>query len=753
MILGFLLLQSVLIIPSTARVANFPSSVQSADATRQSPARNSSNPPSTPPLAGSSQPSPFRYDEQLGLTFAQNVTSIEYNVTAVEQADPTLGNGPAYLLSGLSNTGYWFQIGLSWNWAPGQNPGIGFDMNYEVFAPNGSSIFPTKGGTGLLSLYGLVNRDDSVLLTAQFTNSEKVVMIVKDLRTGASYSETFGAEGGTYFVGLPYTISNPNGFFTGLMTEWYHQAPYYGQEQKVEYTNAKSGLSSAWMWIDELDTQTHQALFATQTPGLVSYTSNPKLQVLASHSATVYSNAHELITGSLNVALVLNYSTYRGGLGYSPPMLTYVSDGTQMTVALSTMSTAYFLDNGTKWSVTSLLAGSTLTDRWMTNQPTNGTARVSEEIGFIYYSQYYVTFNYEVIGGGSGYSPPIVTYFLFGSPASTLVGVGVWADSGSYYNQTDPLVGSTPNERWSAGSFGQIGFSHAVQITYLREYWTRFNISFVGGFPKGLVFQYSSPRGTSGYGLDGPGAVAGWADANSTWSITLPQDSNERWVNVNSSVGTTGVVNHPIEISLLFQHQYYEIVMPNLAAGGSVSLSSGWYDAGTNLTARATVNPGWMFEGWNGTGSGSQSSSNDTILFIAGKSLGETAIFYSGLNITAMGSVNVSYVFGTRSGTVPAGTSSEVFVDPSAKLMLSATPESLLYSFDRWSGANTSTMSTILLLVKAPESITATSTFNYLAIGTGIVALALAAVVIALAVTKRRATNPKTSEGSDTVAR
>lgn len=88
------------------------------------------------------------YDEQLGLTFTQSFTSLEYNVTAVEQTDPTLADGPAYLLNGLSDVGYWYQVGVSWNWNPGTNPGTGFDMNFEVFDSAGIRYFPPTETVG-----------------------------------------------------------------------------------------------------------------------------------------------------------------------------------------------------------------------------------------------------------------------------------------------------------------------------------------------------------------------------------------------------------------------------------------------------------------------------------------------------------------------------------------------------------------------------------------------------------------------------
>ncbi len=55
-------------------------------------------------------------------------SQLEFNVTAVAQCD-TNGYGPAYLLNGLSNTGYWYQVGINWDWplqTGGYIPGFGF---------------------------------------------------------------------------------------------------------------------------------------------------------------------------------------------------------------------------------------------------------------------------------------------------------------------------------------------------------------------------------------------------------------------------------------------------------------------------------------------------------------------------------------------------------------------------------------------------------------------------------------------------
>ena len=138
-------------------------------------------------------------------------------MTAVAQTDPTLDTGPGYLLNGLADTGYWYQVGLSWNWSPGQYPGTGFGMNYEVFDPFQNSIFPLGGGGGVAAFTGTVNAGDTVLLNLYFSNSNSnsnssdVVMSATDTNTSAFASETYSSHGGACFLGSPGSVANSNG--------------------------------------------------------------------------------------------------------------------------------------------------------------------------------------------------------------------------------------------------------------------------------------------------------------------------------------------------------------------------------------------------------------------------------------------------------------------------------------------------------------------------------------------------------------
>lgn len=258
------------------------------------------------------------YDEQLGTTFNQDFPSLGYNVTAVNQSD-VYGYGPGYFLNGLSNQGYWYQVGLCYDW-PYNDGGYsqGFHFIYEVFNTNGASVFP-RGGAGLSPFTGPVYSDDSILLDLNFS-SGNVIMQAQDWNTGATAQATYGASGATYFSGLT-TPANSNGFFTGLMTEWYHADPYLGGEAAVTYSNYNSSLSSAFMWMDEYDPSnlSWTGSWSAYTPAPVQYSPDLyQLQTFSSHGATECSNAYELITGSSihDVSVQLSLAKTIVGEGY-----------------------------------------------------------------------------------------------------------------------------------------------------------------------------------------------------------------------------------------------------------------------------------------------------------------------------------------------------------------------------------------------------------------------------------------------------
>lgn len=259
------------------------------------------------------------YDEQVGLTFAQNFTGLAFNVSAVAQTDPSTDVGPAYLLNGLTESGYWYQVGISYNWpGSGGTPLTGFRMNYEVFSSHTpyycqGSVFPTACGGGIDSLN--VNAGDLVQISLTFSGGN-VIMATRDWNTSSTGHENYSSEGATHFVGLPGNVSDTNGFFTGLMTEQYYSSPNFGAGEPTRYLQSSLDISAAMMWMDEFDTYPYQPVFSDQTPYSVSFAEAGSFQYFSSHGTAEVANGRELVTGLTPVRVpTLSAST---SSGFSP---------------------------------------------------------------------------------------------------------------------------------------------------------------------------------------------------------------------------------------------------------------------------------------------------------------------------------------------------------------------------------------------------------------------------------------------------
>jgi len=243
-------------------------------------------------LAGHVGGSVGNYDEQLGVTFSSDLVRLDVNVTTVEQAEGS-NSGPAYLLNGLSNASYWYQVGIAWDWyGPRLACDLGFTAIFSVFAPNNTGV-PV---TGVISKTISARQGDRVLLSLYFSNGN-VIMHVKDWDFGSTAEESYPAFGATYFRGLPRTPSF-HGFFTGLMTEQYHDSYYYGPEHRVVYTwSTNLTKTSAIAWVGEYlapNPTPQSSMFRTT----FNYNFTQEFS-FATYGAYMLSNQHEFATGQL----------------------------------------------------------------------------------------------------------------------------------------------------------------------------------------------------------------------------------------------------------------------------------------------------------------------------------------------------------------------------------------------------------------------------------------------------------------------
>ncbi|MDA4129698.1 MAG: hypothetical protein OK457_02900, partial [Thaumarchaeota archaeon] len=169
----------------------------------------------------------------------------------------------------------------------------------------------------------------------------------------------------------------------------------------VSYTNPKSSLSTGTMWIEERNVVTNVTLFA-QASHLLSFSSPGLLQFLSSNGATIGADAFQFITGATSIfGITLSYTVQAGGVGYNPPILNYYSNGTQYVSTITQQPTTYYMDDGSSWSVTSVLQGSNSTERWTALQPTNGIVSSGETNVLVYDHQFQVTIDANPPGAGT----------------------------------------------------------------------------------------------------------------------------------------------------------------------------------------------------------------------------------------------------------------------------------------------------------------------------------------------------------------
>ena len=672
-------------------------------------------------------PPPVSYDEQIGMTFAQSFTALSYNVTAVLQTDSD-GYGPAYLLNGVTDGGYWYQIGITYNWPGDVGYLPGWALVYEVWDNAGNTIFPASGGGGLANLTGPVNGGDSVLLSLRFSGGQ-VQMTVRDWNTGATGSEPYRAHG-TTFVGLP-TTSDSNGYFTGPMTEWYHASPYYATDRAVVYYNPQTPLTSADVWADEFNTNTLTPLFGSDLQ--LTFTNPDQFLSFSTNGAEIRANAYTFITGaSSQSTLSLDYSVIGGGSGYSAPTLTYVFNGTRQTATLTGTAATYSADIGTSWSVSATLPGGTPDERWATSQP-GGVVSSPLTQSIAYYHQFLAPFIYRV-SGGTGYSAPSIRTSALGGSSVLIGNTSAWVDAGATFAYPAALPGSSATQRWVTQNYtGTVTSPAPVTVQYLLQYGLALSYSIVGGgFPGAPTV--SAVQYGKGFTSSLTNSTAYFVDPGSEWSVTalLPGSSTqERWVTIQSS---SGIASAPETLVFTYRHQYMLAIAASPAAGGTTGQTAGWTDAGSTVQLSQAASEGWKFEGWTGSGAGSYTGSSNSTDIVVGAPINETASYYPGLSVLAGPNGALTYTYGGTRGVVQGGSSATIFAAPGTVIVLGATPSSFFYSFSGWGiGATGSGPSTTLTL-SSPASVQGTFALDMTAVGviTGVVMLAGISVALVI---------------------
>jgi hypothetical protein len=722
--------------------------------------------PAAAPVQGLSSPN---YDEQIGASFTQNFNALAYNVTALAQTDAD-GYGPAYLLNGLTAAGYWYQVGISYHWpslSGSYNPTFGF--SYEVFGPNGKPVYPSNGGAGLGTFSKTVDSGDSLLLSLAFSGSN-VQMLAQDWNTGATATATYSNVLSSSFVGSASSPSNSNGYFTGLMTEWYHVSAYKGNEEGVTYTNEAVALSSAWMWIDEFASSSPQTpLFINQTQTPVVFANDQQLYPFASDGATTYISAHRFITGLLSATASSKVTLVPATTEKSSPSFsaTYTLAGQQQSTAVAAGATMLEADPGTSITVSVSASSSDSLERWVFNGTagTEVTLAAGANATYVYYHLVQQTTSYQVASGGqaiptssavelnyeeaplvaSGTAVPVTARQLLGTAP-----VVIFALEGSDASINGTIPG-TSGERWAASTQSwTVSAPDTIPdpILLYQQYEVSATYSVVGG---GTPSQDPEFKSTA-FGSSDVAQIASstslhfYLDAGSGYSFTSVLNGStpaERWIGSGGNGSPPSVISSPVTLSEVYTHQYYADLSVNDVNGGAVSQGSGWFDAGSSLSANASANQGWRFESWNGSGVGEYTGTSPSIGVAVMGPLNESATFYVQLAIAADAGTNIAFSYGSATGTVQAGTTTTLYVPPSSNVTLRATPSVFVYSFAMWKGEGTgATKPSLALVVDSPSAVTGTSSYNYPVVLGATIAAAIIILAVSLLIRNRRRREP-----------
>ncbi len=209
-----------------------------------------------------------------------------------------------------------------------------------------------------------------------------------------------------------------------------------------------------------------------------------------------------------------SYSVSGGGSSYRSPSVNFSYFGKPN---LTSVPSATWVDAGTPYFFANPLEGSTLTERWASNE-TRGFLGSSMNVSSVllvrvdYYHQYLAAVGYSVSGGGS-IPAPEMNYTQFGVQHQLKLSQAaqdVWIDAGSDYSVTNVLSSTVTGERWIVTTQNRGAVESPAKITFAYQH--QYYVS---------VISNSMTAGEVG-------PTSGWYDSQS--SIVLTESASHGWL-------------------------------------------------------------------------------------------------------------------------------------------------------------------------------------------------------------------------------
>lgn len=319
-----------------------------------------------------------------------------------------------------------------------------------------------------------------------------------------------------------------------------------------------------------------------------------------------------------------------------------------------------------------------------------------------------------------------VTFTAEGIPSTTAWSIVV---DGQTYTQTGIL-----SFAWSYGSSHTFSYTSTVEEGSATRYLltstsassptTIYGSETITGNYKTqhylkVVSDYDSPYGEGWYDK-GATALFGListsiSPSTGTRHIFTGWSGSGQGSYTGTSPTSSVLINGPIVETAIWKTQYYLTISIKPNEGGSASPPSGWYDAGTTTTISATPKPGYLFQSWSGSGTGSYTGTSASATISFSSPISETANFEPPITITIDQEGSRSLVSAKIDGvarelphsfTAPSGSTHTI--ELSSTIIAGETGTQ--YVFTQWSGGSTDTSTAIT--VSPASSTTYTANFK-----------------------------------------
>ncbi|WP_231961112.1 hypothetical protein [Saccharolobus sp. A20] len=489
------------------------------------------------------------YDEQLFMML--NTYPVSTNFTAYVYAiaqSSTSGYGPAYLINAVTNTDWWYQLGIAYNW-PFSNGTFdpGFHMIYMVWASNGS---PVRGPV-LLNFNGVVQGGDEIMLEMYFL-SGNMVLCAYDTVTHSKAIALVPANGSQIVTSL--NLVN-HGYFTGLMTEWYHLRPYYGSEEGVIYKLPSfSGYFS--LGVNEFYNSSGNVNTLFYSISDFSPSNNYTFYNLTYGGAFETSNGIYYVTGSL-YPILINYKIIGGNFNEKLPV-TYYSNYQKITTYMPSL---IFVNPGSNITVpTEIVNG--LSRIYLINQTPIKALKVGN-LTLYYQLQYYVGININVNATVNGVTTILSSGWYNSSSTISINPYTYYSNDSRIY-----IISVNPSKQFVLNS------PVNLTVNYVLQYY----VYVTSQFP-----LYGSINGTN------TTIQSNWYNSGTiikVFNITLYLNNETRIIYTRILPATYIIVNRSYTFYVQELIQYYlslvsQIPVYALINGTNQSLKSNWFNTGT----------------------------------------------------------------------------------------------------------------------------------------------------------------------------